>query len=498
MSGGGLPARGRICYTGAVAREGPVLAAAAGRRPDPIDEKVPAVESPVSDELPETSASETPAVLAADVEPAIAEVPPPEAALAPEVELEAQPIPAPEPPSSGMVGFGVGAALRSAREKKGKSVAECAQLLCIRHAFLDALESGRHQDLPGGTYASGFLRTYAEYLGLDGEEMVRRFRDEGAGGFTNRTELSFPSPVSEGRIPGGAVIFLGLVLAAIVYGGWHLLSSPESKVAEMVPPLPDRLSAILNRQAALTGESRGGGAADAAKPEDESAKVKEDVVPPSEGEDDKSAAANPVPQTETKPAEPASAPTLTPPVETASVKPAEAKVEPVKVEPPKVEPVKVEPPKAEAVKAADPIKVEPPKTDLAKTEPPKQDAPKADAAKVEPAKADVASASAPAATPAVDGKVYGGEYADSRVMLRAASDDCWIQVREMDGSLLVSRLLRRGDSFRVPNRPGLNLMVGNAGSLEVTIDGRKASALGAVGQVRRDIRLDPDKLQSGG
>lgn len=414
--------------------------------------------------------AETPAEASEPVSVAEA-VPEPEPA--PAVELAPEPVPVAETVVAAplAVNAGVGATLRAAREGMGKTLPECAKLLRIRQPFLEALEEGRHRDLPGGTYAAGFLRSYAEFLGLDSEEMVRRFREEGAGGFKNRTELTFPSPVSEGRIPGGAVIFLGLILAAVAYGGWYMLSSAETKVTEMVPPLPDRLAGVLNRQAALTGETKP--AADASKPAEE--KAREEVVPPQEAEEEKPAAIQ-------SPALPQTA----------------AAPEPAKVEPPKVEPAKVEPPKVEAPKA------EPPKV-----EPPKVEAPKVEAAKVEPAKVEPAKVEPPkveppkveAAAPAAsipDGKVYGTEYADARVVLKATGDDCWIQVREVDGSLLMSRLLRKGDSFRVPNRAGLNLMVGNAGSLEVSVDGRKAPALGSAGQVRRDIRLDPDKLAAGG
>lgn len=424
----------------------------------------------------------------------------PEALPEPVSEARPEPAPAPEPAveiaapaavAALAVNAGVGATLRAAREGMGKTLPDCAKLLRIRQLYLEALEDGRHRDLPGGTYAAGFLRSYAEYLGLDSEEMVRRFREEGAGGFKNRTELTFPSPVSEGRIPGGAVIFLGLILAAVAYGGWYLLSSSETKVTEMVPPLPDRLAGVLNRQASLTGEAKTG---DVAKPGDD--KTKDEVVPPVEAEEDKPAAANPPPAA-TEPAK-VEAPKAEPPkVEASKVEPAKAeppkagaaKVEPPKAEPPKAEPAKVEAPKAEPAKA-EPAKVEPPKVEPPKAEPAKVEPPKAEPAKVEPPKVE---------TPAVaDGKVYGTEYAESRVVLKATGDDCWIQVREVDGSLLMSRLLRRGDSFRVPNRSGLSLMVGNAGSLEVSVDGRKVPALGAPGQVRRDIRLDPDKLATGG
>ncbi len=420
----------------------------------------------------------------------------PEAASGPDEEPVAasqpEPVSMPEVVAAApalSVNAGVGTTLRAAREGMGKSLPECAKLLRIRQPFLEALEEGRHRDLPGGTYAAGFLRSYAEYLGLDSEEMIRRFRDEGAGGFKNRTELTFPSPVSEGRIPGGAIIFLGLILAAVAYGGWYMLSSTDTKVAEMVPQLPDRLAGVLNRQASLPGEPKP--QPESTKPGEEQAKAKEEIVPPSEGEDEKAAASQPPSQPAPLAQEPVKAdPPKEEPVKAEAPK-AEApkveapKAEAPKVEAPKVEAPKVEPPKVEAAKA------EPPKVEPVKVEPPKAEPPKVDTAKVEPPKSE-------SGTSITEGKVYGTEYADARVVLRATGDDCWIQVREVDGSLLMSRLLRRGDSFRVPNRSGLNLMVGNAGSLEVSVDGRKAPPLGASGQVRRDIRLDPEKLAAGG
>ncbi len=345
-----------------------------------------------------------------------------------------EPVAAPPPSPQG-----VGTTLRNARGKTGKSLSEVATLLRIRQPYLLALEEGRHRDLPGGAYAIGFLRTYADFLALDGEEMVRRFRAEASDDLNSRSELVFPSPVSEGRIPGGAVLFVGLLLAGLAYGGWYLLSSRDSSVAEMVPALPERLSSVLNRPASVTGESQPPAATEAAKPAEDEQTKPQDPNPP-----------------EAAPTAAAKETEVVPPAEDDEAK--TPKSEPLKVEPAKVEPVKPEA-----------TKVEPAKVEPAKTEP----------AKVEPAK------------PAVS------ENTDTRVQLTAAGDDCWIQVREMDGQLVMSKLLRKGDSYAVPNRPGLTLMVGNAGALDVLVDGKKAPALGAAGQVRRDIRLDPDKLVGG-
>src|SRR5689334_3126533 len=100
---------------------------------------------------------------------------------------------------------GVGDLLRGCRQAQGYDLADVAAALRIRHAYLQAIEDGRFKDLPGATYAAGFLRTYAEFLDIDPQEVVRRFKDEVSGAMP-RTELYLPRPVPEGRAPGGAVL----------------------------------------------------------------------------------------------------------------------------------------------------------------------------------------------------------------------------------------------------------------------------------------------------
>lgn len=399
--------------------------------------------------------------------------------------------------AQGIPTIGVGQSLKTARELTGKGIEEVAQHLRIRTPFLQALEDGRHRDLPGGTYAVGFLRTYADFLGLDGEEMVRRFRAEAAGDLNARSELVFPSPVSEGRIPGGAVLFLGLLLAGVAYGAWYFLSSRTTEVAEMVPPLPDRLASALNRPATVTGEAakpaeapkaeETAKAEDGKKPDEAApapAGKETEVVPPQEEEEAK--APTPVPAAPAPGTPAATAVTATP----ANTPKADAgKLEAGKVE--QAKPGQPNKPEAEKPVAPQPQTAAPA---------PVASAPVASAPAAQASATPAPAAPAPAATaaPAVpDGKVIGQEHSDSRVQLKAVNDDCWVQVRELDGQLLLSRLLRRGDSYMVPNRPGLTLMVGNAGALEVTVDGKKAAPLGNSGQVRRDIKLDPDKLTIG-
>ncbi len=139
-----------------------------------------------------------------------------------------------------------GADLREARERLGLSLDEVASGLRIRLQYLEALEDGRISLLPGNAYALAFVRTYATALGLDPEQMVRRFRMEAAA-FDRRTELDFPVPMPRRGLPAGAVMLLGVVLAVGAYVGWYRLSGEGRLPAETVAAVPERLASLAEQ-----------------------------------------------------------------------------------------------------------------------------------------------------------------------------------------------------------------------------------------------------------
>ena len=141
-------------------------------------------------------------------------------------------------------GPGVGALLHASRLRCGEDLRDVAQILRIRYVHLEAMEAGRFEDLPGPAYAVGFVRAYAKHLGLDADEVVKRFRAETTN-IGETPELSFPVPLPEGGIPGGAVLFVGVVVAVLAYGGWYVSSAKEGFFTELISPLPDRLAALL-------------------------------------------------------------------------------------------------------------------------------------------------------------------------------------------------------------------------------------------------------------
>jgi cytoskeleton protein RodZ len=98
---------------------------------------------------------------------------------------------------------------------------------------------------------------------------------------------------------------------------------------------------------------------------------------------------------------------------------------------------------------------------------------------------------APAPPAGADGTAAAG-----RIEIRAVAD-CWVQVRAPDQSIVFSRVLKAGETYRVPARSGLVMRTGNAGALAIVVDGKTVPALGPVGTLRRNVVLDPAALLGG-
>lgn len=146
-------------------------------------------------------------------------------------------------------GSRVGADLRAARERLGWTLPAISAQLRIRLPFLEAIEAGRIDDLPGNAYAVGFVRTYGQALGLDPDEIGRRFRSEAAD-INRKTDLAFPVPVPERGIPLGALVLIGGLIALGAYVGWYKMSGDGRPVTENVQPVPTRLAPMADKAAA--------------------------------------------------------------------------------------------------------------------------------------------------------------------------------------------------------------------------------------------------------
>ncbi|MGH6962182.1 MAG: helix-turn-helix domain-containing protein, partial [Dongiaceae bacterium] len=157
---------------------------------------------------------------------------PPETRTEPVIDISAYP-----------VDIGVGELMRLTRERLGHELQTVANQLRIRLSYLEAIEDARFRDLPGTTYAVGFVRSYADYLGLDGADIVRRFREEAAR-IHGQTKLVFPALTAEGKLPRAAVLLVSAVGLAAVYGVWYYISSRQQSDLPVIAEVPDRLAAL--------------------------------------------------------------------------------------------------------------------------------------------------------------------------------------------------------------------------------------------------------------
>ncbi len=325
----------------------------------------------------------------------------------------------------------VGRDLRAARLRRGDEIAQVSRALKIRKDHLEALEEDRLEDLPGKTYAIGFVRSYARHLGLDTDQYVERFKQEISGRGDEHSREPAPIHTEEGRhLSYGWRIVAGIVILLLGYGVWHLMA-PSGDSSQQVPPPP-----VLN------------------PPKPKPKPAPRPVVAPAQ-------TATPSPATDAVlPAPAASAPgqqqaAATPPPAAGAKTPATSTTQ--MAAPPSI-----------------------------RTGAP-QEAPAG-------AQASASQPGGPqAAVPAASNQSFGGLNTGSRVMIRARGP-ARVTVKGSDGSILLNRNLQAGDSYRAPNEPGITLATTDGGALEVDLDGTSLGRVGQPQQVLGRVSLDPQSL----
>jgi cytoskeleton protein RodZ len=268
----------------------------------------------------------------------------------------------------------IGMELRQVRERLGWQLPDLAATLRIRLPYLESIERGDLSALPGVAYQTGFVRTYAQALGLDGDEILRRFRAEGSN-FSAKAHLSFLAPIPDRAVPTGAIVLLSVLVVLAGYGLWYRHTSEQAKLAAAVPSVPAELAPLAM------------------------------------------------------------------------------------------------PPKPPAVAAA---------------------------AAIAPAAATPNAAnSAPAAAPGTTATILGATPTPpaaapsaANLTIQASADD-WVEVQDAKGTIIFSKLLHVGDSWPVPDLPGLVMTVGNAGATTISNNGKASAPLGASGVPLHNYQLTP-------
>jgi helix-turn-helix protein len=93
----------------------------------------------------------------------------------------------------------IGSDLQRARTRREIELPEVEAATRIRARFLSAIEDEDWGALPGGVYTRGFIRTYAAYLGLDGDRLAEDYRREAEGEVGPRPGESLPAPQRAGE-----------------------------------------------------------------------------------------------------------------------------------------------------------------------------------------------------------------------------------------------------------------------------------------------------------
>jgi cytoskeleton protein RodZ len=353
----------------------------------------------------------------------------------------------------------VGETLREARESAGFSLEDVADEIKIKEIYLQAIEEGRYGDLPSRTYAVGFVRSYAQAMGLHTEELVARCRAEvgTVQKIAGPPPLVMREPEADRRLPGGALITVCVVLALIVYAASYSFLRPGANPAYETPT-NETTAEVAPQPAPVVA------APAPVAPAPVAVKAPEQTPAPQQTEKAEAPKAAPVEEPKEEAAvsdtsdEHAATDDHGPTVELAPVKKTidEASNRPMVVPGASAEDVKAMP--ASERQAAEAAADNP-------------------AAKTEDAKlADKSAKKAP-----------------SRIKLRAAEDTS-VRITDSSGKILAERTIKKGESFYVPDHKHYTLATTNAGGLRLSVDGRDMPALGDVGEAMHNIPLDAADL----
>jgi cytoskeleton protein RodZ len=142
--------------------------------------------------------------------------------------------------------------LKRERELRGVSIEEVSSATKISTKFLAAIENGHWEQLPGGAFNRGFIRSASRYLGLNEESMVAEYSLE-----TNGNGDSHASLRNAGDLPRdwrpmaalGAIVVV--VAAALIAGGWFAISKIRARRAQPAVTAKD-LGAAANASGGST------------------------------------------------------------------------------------------------------------------------------------------------------------------------------------------------------------------------------------------------------
>lgn len=116
----------------------------------------------------------------------------------------------------------VGSLLKEMRLQKGLRIPDVSKKLCIRKIYLEAIENSDYDEIPPLPYGIGFIRSYAEYLGLNSSNIVELYKEE-----TNSKpdgNIYVLEAQNEATVPGRKYLLISLLSIVVIYAGWHVFN----------------------------------------------------------------------------------------------------------------------------------------------------------------------------------------------------------------------------------------------------------------------------------
>jgi transcriptional regulator with XRE-family HTH domain len=153
---------------------------------------------------------------------------------------------------------GLGEFLRRERELRHISLDEVTERTKISRRLLEAIEEEHYERLPGEAFVRGFIRSYAQSIGLDPQDTLLMYSQTRVGqeNLRNRSEQLLPdSPASDSRsliwLLVAALLVVGGVLFAMMFrdgmSQWRLIwSTHEQRSATLVGHPPQTLTAVAD------------------------------------------------------------------------------------------------------------------------------------------------------------------------------------------------------------------------------------------------------------
>ncbi len=109
----------------------------------------------------------------------------------------------------------LGLMFKTERTKQGVTLEVISEQLKIRKVFLQAIENEQFDELPGGVYTVGFIRSYAKYLNLDHDAIIDQLKDESFFTPTPLKSVGDEQHFPTNRFVPSGMVFIGLLLLAL-------------------------------------------------------------------------------------------------------------------------------------------------------------------------------------------------------------------------------------------------------------------------------------------